>query len=556
MKSFESRSATDSNRSGATHSRGANVSRPSASAAVTNSGPFQLRLLSPWPVFTATLTVFVGSFLLTHNLFILIESRSYFVNGGWRNTITAPQYWILPAGYNTRFTSMLFANLVTQTCGVSVGCTNALESCLVALAFGAIVLHTFQLIGSLRLSLFAAALWALSAPALSGAIWQSIQHDKIALILTILTLSLSLEFFSRPSRARWIDGLFSLALTGLFGVAFNAKEVAFLLPICVAYLAIVVGIKSGTGVLRSLIVVVLPVVYSAWFIGFYLIHLDPAWEHHISGGSALAGLRSLLLLSLNLGNFLGLGRWGGYNQKALVLSKDLYIVFAVTVASLLVYRVIQWGRQNTGLSPDVRSVALSHWREIYLLLITAISLAAFARTNHPSPFYMMIPFWSGSLLIILILGAIASDFPRPTFVFCSLLTLMAAPLLLSYSTLFGPGGPVPRLEQNSRSVQESFSAIRALLPGNEVKIVRITVEGSPDCVWYLLHGRHGENLDDDLGPYIFDELADHPVMVDGNDLANETTTTVEGEADIRLAADYHLLSISFNGAEIYRPLRR
>ena len=516
------------------------------------TGPFPLRCLSPWPVCAGTLFVFISTYLLTQDLFILNEARSYFVNGGWTSGITASQYWLFPAGYNTRFTSMFFANFVTHACGVSIGCTNMLQSCLVALAFGAIVIHTFQLVGSLRLTFFVAGLWALSAPALSGAIWQSIQHDKIALILTMLTLTLSVEFFSRGNRSRWEDGSCSLVLTGLFAVAFNAKEVAFLLPICGVFLAVILSMKSGGSVVRSLLVMTLPMAYSAWFIGFYLIHLDSTWANHISGGSPLAGARTLLLLSLNLGNFLNLGQWGDYNKAALGVAKHLYLTFVVVLAVLALYRALKWRRPKTGFIAGARNAALTHWRELYLLLICSVSQAAFARTAVPSAFYMMIPFWSGTLLIILILRILVAAIPRPRLAFGFLLVLMAAPLLVSYTTQYGPGGAVRRLLQSSHSLETSFGAIRVLLPVGQVKAIRMSVAGTPDCSWYLLHGMRGENLDADLGPYIFNKLSARPIMIDGNDPARIAKPPLPGEADIRLADDYSLLSVSFDGKLVFR----
>jgi hypothetical protein len=516
------------------------------------AGPFPLRSLPLWPVCTAVLVVFIAVYLLTQNLFILVEGRTYFVNAGFVSGITASRYWLFPAGSNTRFTSMMFASLVNHTCGVSVTCTNTWEAELVALAFGAIAIHTFQLIGSLRLTLFVAGLWVLSAPGLSGVLWQSIQHDKIALILTILTLTLAVEFFSRRDRPRWADALFSVVLTGLFGVAFNAKEVAFLLPICVSFLAVVLALRGGGSVLRNLQILALPVVYSAWYIGYYFAHLGAAWSHHIASGSPLEGIETLILVSLSLGNFFSLGQWGPYSREALAIAKPLYVAFAGIVAALALFRARKWRRSRTGFIASLPNAILGRWRELYLLLILSVSLAAFARTKFPSAFYMMIPFWAGTLLVILVLRFLVADMPHSRVAFGLLLLLMAAPLLVSYSTHFAPGGAVPRLLQGSRSLEFSFETVRALLPAPQVKAVRITVAGTPDSRWYLLTGARGESLDADLGPYIFDDLSSRPVMIDGDDPVNTAKPRVPGEADIRLAEDYSLMSISFDGQTMFR----
>ena len=529
-----------------------NTDQSNTRTANASAGPFPLRSLPPWPVCTAVLVVLIAVYLLTENLFILVEGRTYFVNAGFASGITASRYWLFPAGSNTRFTSMMFASLVNHTCGVSVGCTNLWEAVLVALAFGAIAVHTFQLIGSLRLALFTAALWALSAPALSGVLWQSIQHDKIALILTILTLTLAVAFFSRRERPRWADAWFSVLLTGMFGVAFNAKEVAFLLPICVCFLAIILAFRSGGSVSRNLQVAALPIIYSAWYINFYFAHLDAAWSHHIGGGSPLVDIQALILVSLSLGNFLSLEQWGDYSREALAIAKPLYVLFVAIVAALALYRTLKWRRPKTGFVAGASTAILNHWRELYLVLIMCVSLAALARTKFPSAFYMMIPFWAGSLLVILILRFLVAGLPHSQTVFGLLLLLMAAPLLVSYSTNFAPGGAVPRLLEGSRSLERSFGTVRTLLPATQVKAVRISVAGTPNCSWYLLTGARGESLDTDLGPYIFDDLSVRPAMIDGNDPANLAKPPVPGEAGVRLAEDYSLESISFDGRTLFR----
>jgi hypothetical protein len=519
---------------------------------LTTIQPFPVRSVAIFSIAIGTLLIFIASYLLTQYMFVLIEARSYLANAGWVSRITAAGYWLFPTGFNTRYTSMFFAGFVNHTCGVSLGCTNAWESILVALAFATIAFHTFQLAGSIRSTILTAGLWALSAPTLSGVLWQSIQHDKIATILIMLTLSLTAHFFSRAYRSTWSMVFFSILLVALFGIAFNAKEIAFLLPICVGFLAIVLAVGTGGSLLRNLAVVVLPLAYSAWYIAYYFIHLNAEWSHHIAGGSPETTLKELALVSLNLGNFLGLGNWGDYNLAVEKLVKSLYLLFVVTFILLVLYHGFKWRPRAVPSVPEFLLKLLDSWREFYLLLITIICFAAFARTSKPAAFYMMIPFWSSLLLLVLVSERLVSGLRYPRLAFVLLLTLMATPLLISYSTNFATGGAVPRLVQNSASLEESFAVVRGMLPPAEVKVIKIRIPENADCIWYLLYGRHGENLDEDLGPYLLNNVSLRPTMIDGNNSANKDRVPVPGEADVDLSNSYKLERITFNGQVIYQ----
>lgn len=512
-------------------------------------GPFPLRGLPLWPVVTASIISFLASYALSQDLFVMNEGRTYFANFGWANFISAAHYWFQPTGFNTRFTSMYFASFVGHQCGVDVSCTNMWESLLFAAAFATVILHTFQLLGKIKLTLFAATLWLFSAPALSGILWQSIQHDKIALCLTLLTLSATLEFFRAPRRTTYRI-VFSLALTALFGVAFNAKEVAFLLPICATLLAVLLALPDMRQVWANLAVMALPVAYSAWYITYYFRHLSAAWSDHIAGGSPLQGMASLILLAAGLGNFFSLGRWSTYSDAVLQISKWLYVLFFAALFALLIHRLTR------GRTPAERQSLLqwcaSWWRELYLCSVFTICLLALARTRVPSVFYMMIPFWAMAVLLVLVLERLTTSLRHSRPIFLMMLVLISAPLLLANSTFYAPGGPVPRLLETSRALESTLQTVRTLLRGRNVSSLKITVEGEPDCVWYLLHGARGENIDVDLGPYIMGDISAHPVIIDGNDAQHVSAPLSAGAAEVELGKQYQLRRLTFEGKDIVR----
>ena len=506
----------------------------------------------------ATLIVFVCTYMLTQNLFVLREARSWFVHGGWINGIGASTYWLFPAGSNTRYTSMLFANFLGKTCGVSIECTNAFQSGLVALGFAAVLIHSFQLLGTYRLSLFAASLWVMSSPMLSASIWQAVQHDKLATILSILILALSVEYFSRAGGSRLSAALFSAVLTVLLGVAFNAKESTFILPFCITFLAITLSVKAGNNIRQRLLVIALPMVYSAWYITYYLVHLQAQWSQHIASGSPLGGVRDLFLFLLNI-NLGFLPGWGVSNDIAILVAKAIYIMFVVFVTVLLLVWVAGERRVKTGSSSRMPERVFLYWRELYTLAIFVISVAVVVRTRYPGAYYMIIPSWAGIVLTIMVLKRLASKFDPGSLLFQALLTSLAVPMLISYSTHFFPGGGVSRLLQGSREIESSFTAVRSLLPSDKVKAVRLTISGTPYGDWLLLWGRGEEKLDSDLGPYIFNDLSVHPLMIDGRDTLNqgrgpvsEAQLTPQGEAEITLSEEYRLVKVSFGGTLVFQ----
>jgi hypothetical protein len=530
----------------------------------------------------AGLLAFLFYLTITANIFVLSEARTYTVHGGWIDSIRASTYFLFPEGVNTRYTSMFFSALTRQICGVSVFCMNWFQSALLGLCALLSVVHAWQITRRWTIAIGAFAIWMLSGPALNAALWQSIQHDKLAMVMILLTLVVTHVAIVRP-RTGPVSMALAFAIVMLTAVAFNAKEVAFLLPFAsAAMVGHLWSSRHGFAWRRALALLLPQFAYAAWYIVTYFANMKSEWASHTMKGSLLKGALMLSEHALNLGNFMGLGSWGSGNARLRSLAEA---GFAMAAAILLLLAGVALVRQYLPALRKGRTALVELLREdsalAYFILITTIVVAGSARTAFPSAFYLLLAMWSAGAALLLLLCRLSRSFVWHRAAFGALVIVTLLPYMLSYAAHFVPGGVVPRGLETSKRLRDSFAAIAAMVDGTQVRTLRFVLAGDADFEYYYFTGHVPGATDQDLGPYVFQSQAVRPkvelVKLESNALeevdpsitkrwralmerehataASAVPEQTGGELNVFLDRNYTLRRVLLDGADVFAKSR-
>jgi hypothetical protein len=232
----------------------------------------------------------------------------------------------------------------------------------------------------------------------------------------------------------------------------------------------------------------------------------------VGSGSGLSNLLNLTSQSLALGpGFMSLGNWGTTFDRLQSLAIVAYGVAAVTALILAAVSVARArDRMKAGGSaPSVRAFAA----ELYLagVVIGVFGLTVF--TAAPSAYYMMLPYWAGLLLWILLLRRMARASSRPVLVGLIVLVPFVLGSVAATASNYGEVGAVPRLGIASDRLRTTGGTVRTLLEGRDVTAVRWRPLGHADSEWFLLRGGFGDFVTlDDIWPFLMEDRSARPVV--------------------------------------------
>ena len=236
------------------------------------------------------------------------EARQYYT-GEFYPTISPLGFFLMPEGANSRYVSMLFSSTIANIDGPSTAFINVSQIAVLGLGLFFLFCHSIQVTENLTASVFAFVLTILSWPTLNLLLWQSLQHDKIMIVFS--TLSLIVHFsFIRREKVTWPQSIVvSVVMILIVSLANNSKETAIFIPVALAAQIMLFTMRSGRydSDHKLLLPFASIVIYDIVFFYDYFSHLNPGWGGHISGGNTIT-LRTLIAYVLNSGNFMSLIR--------------------------------------------------------------------------------------------------------------------------------------------------------------------------------------------------------------------------------------------------------
>ncbi len=314
------------------------------------------------------------------------EARDYIFYRGYLAQIGSFWGLIIPPGINRRLVSMAVFALSRDACGFGATCLNAIQIVLLLLCGCAGALHLHQLLRRPVLVACCMGLWCVSLPVFAAAFWQATQHDKLAFLFSLTALSCGFSAMRREVQGIWLV-VANLVVLAMFVLAFNAKEIAFFLPVAAIAQVMLLG---PAGSLRQRVlgarVYLLPLAYAFVYIGTYCLRLDPAWRAHVMGGD----------LAINA-QFYVLGLMGR-QLSGLVSSVAAFAVLLVAT-----------GFAAAGARPS-RSGGVRVFA--YLAVIFATNMALVARARYPDNFYLFTAEWAflgflGTAFVLLLRAGLA-----------------------------------------------------------------------------------------------------------------------------------------------------
>jgi hypothetical protein len=453
------------------------------------------------------------AFLISSDVFVLSEARTYVLHGATSYPMTAQQYFLLPEGLNRRWTSMLAFNLEHSLFGPSITGMNFFQSALAGLCALLATFHAWQITRRWTIACGALAIWLFSGPTLNAILWQAVQHDKLAFASALLTMIAAHAALAKP-RGMLLSTGFALLLPFLTAIAFNAKEIAFLLPVTVVALCAHLWLTEPDFRWRRALPIALPqLAYSAWYIRTYFANLKDSWAAYSMQGSATKGVRALGEHALNLGNFMNLRQAKDNVGEVLDVAVQWYRIAGIVLAALFVVALVrQYWPALRGGRAGVLQILREDSAAAYFVVWTALIVGAAARTSVPNAFYMLPAMWSGGALVLLLIDRCARSFPGRPVVFAALTALVLAPYGYSYTVHFRPYGAVSRIHDASRALMAACETLRSNVPPRKVRTLRFVFTRDAGVEYYLFTGIYWGKVDQDLGPFLFRDDAARPKL--------------------------------------------
>jgi hypothetical protein len=513
---------------------------------------------TPWRVvlLAAAMLALLASLLilsLTHGLFVFSEARREMlwpVDGDLARFLLFPQ---LEWGHG-RLTGIAAFQLTGLVCGVDAFCVNASGAALIGLAVIVTVVHTFQLTGTLWVSLAIAALWTLSPTVLGISLWQSTRFDILAFIVAIGTSALWWAALGRASLSRaWLVAI-PLVSVLLMAVAFNAKEVAYYLAGVLLLLAVVRGAQMGR-VRRNLLVAAVPVAYAAWFVAYGLIHIAPDYAANSSEVLIPGNLVGLVREALGISpGFMGIHQPGRTFDALQAFVRPTLLAIVVVVIAIAVVIVLREARRR-----PTWSDLLGYGAEVYLVAVIGATMLANARSAGASAYYLPIPYWAALVLAALLLRRLAR---RPAWrrVAQTLAGAAVVVLLVAYASHFAPRSAWAVLSDASARMRDVGSVVRTLLEDKAVRTVLWRTIGDPNGHQYVLRGIGRATVGDEIWPFLVGDASARPrveALPDGDVgvwRVRAPQLDAPGDVLLVLSEDYRLLLLAHEGEVLFeRP---
>jgi hypothetical protein len=442
----------------------------------------------------------------TRNLMVLNDGRELYAHDRYfgMNAFDLERFFIFPYDYS-RLLSAGTGRAIGNFCGPSSDCINAVNSLLLSIIVLVAFASTLLITRDLKIAFFTIGAWILSASTLNSILWQATQHDKLATLFFFITVSIAVLIFDSDLMSLKKQILCGLLLSFILALSFNTKETTFILPAVLVVLAIVKSIQNRIAIKQIIGVLILPILYSIWYVTYFLNHISPGISSHSFSGNPLTTSVSFLKQSLNLGNFMYLSEYSVLNVLILKVGGVLYVIgFAIFSIFIIAYLT----------RFDFKRLFLKSFENPLLrILIPFCTLIAclfgILRTEVPVAFYLLLPTWASILLFIEFFYAISRMFVAKQFLFKGAVVLICFAYVSTYSIHFGQNGVVTQLNSSSKNLQKTFDQLNDLPINNKLTIV--LEDTNSYGIWYLLLGATSE-ADKWLSHYFFPRK-EEPVQI-------------------------------------------
>lgn len=383
----------------------------------------------------------------------------------------------------SRSFSLWTAAVFGRVCGFSPVCHNSLHVALLlaSAAFVAMTSRTLSLSRSWFPPVAGIVSILISVPVLDAMTWQATLLDKLAMLLTTITIFIAARIDIKNTATRHVIFVNLIFLVVVF-CAYNSKEASFfLVPATVLLLLIRIwGAEKhpGIAIRQSLGFTAAPIVYAGMHLGLVIynrIYINPGEMSRVTGGNIAFNVEFYARYILNQ---LGEGH----------RTPELILVAAVIAALVVTSIIADLTRRGD------RRFSLSAWAFLGFVGSLIIPL----RTSSTSPFYLLVPMVYFGLLIAFALDSIMVRLNRQlsdVFVMiCTASLFFRAAMIQEAIPLFD------HLEILSTNFQQTLATVRSeIMAGPFDRLVFIRPEEQRS---YMYVSSQADDGDYALAPYL------------------------------------------------------
>jgi len=557
---------------------------------------FQTRSGRTWPVsaviVVAALVAFIVTWLLTRDQFVFTEARGYAL---FRLPLDPARWLALPVldwGSGRLFGQLQF-QLTGRLCSVDAGCFSIVGAAETAVAVAILVAHTYQLTRSMAIALLSAAFWVTSPALLGVSLWQAARFDLLVFSFMLGIAALWWQIAGREHLSRrWLAATIVGGLV-LMNLALNTKETIYALVVTLPAIAVLRGVRFPGNIRRNLLLALPVLAYTAWFIAYGLTHMSASYAARTSSRSMVDGLVLLVRHGLGIDREFMYVQQTGDTVRALQSAAVLgFAALGVILVGLAVAAAVgsRRGRHpaleaapataldavetteadrppDRGRGPAAAILAFGARRAVepYLLVAVAVPMVMLARNDAPAAYYLLVPAWGVTVLLLLAVRELAARTPRPRLATGVTVGAWVVVHLLVFASLLVPGSTREQLLTGSDRLRDIGSTLRVTLQGRVPEAIAWRTLGIPPTDFFLLRsaalprvkGTLGSQVGEDLPPYLLRDRGAFPEVTYLTEGSLEDLRTGRpdlsgpGQALVVIDDRYRLLLVRYEGRTLY-----
>lgn len=451
-------------------------------------------------VISISIVFFMVTFFKFGDLMILSEARDYIKFGGWvNNYYDLIDICINPVGSNTRTVSLINFKFMKSVFGYNHVAINIYQITIIILSAYLLYVHCCQIIKRHYLAVVIVFLWLFSMASTDSISWQATNHDKTAAFFVFATLVASYHFLKATNKPISII-LSNIGLTVLLCLAYNSKEASFFLMPLIFGQYVIFSKDLKTLYKNDAVKLVLPLIFSLYYIIRYFIELKPDWAAHTLSNSAI---KTIYLY----GNYLI-----NHVQPSMLYS----MISAMLFLFPCIYVFLKLGSNHFSVNDEFLKIIL------YSLLFFISSIAIALKTRSPSVYYMLIPSSAFIMLNVSFLSAVwigckAVWQKRVHAVF--VVTILSI-YVVNYIYLYDQQGKYARLIKQSKNMRATYQELSNTLTNSQDKVYVFHFPRDIDNAAYVLRGSGEGSADSCIMNFLFQQDGDYQVKygryTDGN----------------------------------------
>ncbi len=435
---------------------------------------------------------FLIAYLLFSDLIVMTEARGFIIRGReFPGLLELFGSLLIPPGGNARPLSMASFSVIGAACGFDNVCINVFQILLVCLAGILLYSHAVQVFRSLRVASLITILWLFSPPVFDAVIWQATNHDKLAAVFVLGSLIVSWSVKDKPNNVLmvlWSNTVIFVLL--LF--AYGAKESSFFLMPLILIQHLLYARNTREFMVRGLPKLVVPMVFSIYFMIGYFMKLNEKWAEYVSSGNVLDTVQ------MHASYF-----FAG-NEVSIIytsLFSLVYIVLICLIALNIFSRRFVWDDDSKALLYSFIFLALS---ELIILKV---------RMSSQQPYKMYIPMF-GFLFALFSASRLAFSFIENAKRLALLKTAKIVSIILliglsfNYARQLDADSEYMMVRRHSQNMFKSMQTIRDTLDVSEDKTYNFYLPFVPHSLSYFFRAGY-QTTDPFLINFIYETKGDY-----------------------------------------------